>query len=57
MDINSSLLVSNSICMLRILNKRLHNNVDEKKEAVELNLHSLVVDFIQRSLPVSNHQV
>lgn len=47
--------VSSSI--LRLLSKRLRNNAHERIEAAEMNLHSNALDFIQKSLPIGNHQV
>mmetsp|Transcript_18477 Transcript_18477/g.17788 ORF Transcript_18477/g.17788 Transcript_18477/m.17788 type:complete len:136 (+) Transcript_18477:141-548(+) len=46
--------VSSSI--LRLLSKRLRNNAHERIEAAEMNLHSNALDFIQKSLPIGNHQ-
>jgi hypothetical protein len=46
-----------STSILRLLSKRLQNNAHERIEAAEMNLHSNVLDFIQESLPISNHQV
>ena len=48
---------SSSWSLLKLLSVRLKNHPDEINNAAELNVHSLTLDFIKKSLPTAEHNV